>query len=157
MHFRQMNRYFVLLTLLLVALAIAGCSLFDEFDSGPENRRPMRDRVECYRTFSAAKKALHAAGKPRLPDHQWHHIVNQNPRNKARFGQRDLHCSDNLVYIPADRHRLISAHYQSKTRESKEQRVFEWLAEKSFEWQYAYGLEVLRRYELDFAHHGVDP
>jgi len=149
-------KYLGLLGLVLLIGGL-GCEALDALDRGPRNRRPMIDEVDCFKTFSAAKKAMHAAGKPKSSDHQWHHIVGQNRFNVAKFGEYDLHCTDNLVYIPKDKHKAISAHYMSKTRRSKQKRVYEWLADMDFERQHAYGTQFLRRYNISLRKHGAEP
>jgi hypothetical protein len=75
---------------------------------------------------------------------QWHHVVEQTGSNAARFGQRALHNTVNLIKVSTEKHRLISAHYSSKPAFTGGLTVREWLAKKSYKEQYEYGLKVLR-------------
>ena len=137
------------LFLLFSLLVLAGGGACSFLEDGPDGRRAKEDEVQCFQTFEAAKKAMHAAGEPKLPTHQWHHIVGQHKANIARFGARNIHCTDNLVYIPKTTHQAISGHYVSKTRRSKDKRVYEWLAEQDFDQQYEYGVAILIEYGID--------
>lgn len=93
---------------------------------------------------------MHAAGVEKRPGYHWHHIVGQHKANVAKFGARNLHCTDNLVYLAPEQHRAISGHYMRKTRRSKDKRVYEWLAEKDFDQQYTYGVKILRENEVEW-------
>ena len=140
--------YILLLALSIFCATSLSCAALE--DEGPEGRRPKKDKVECFYSFAAAKKAMHTPDNPKLPGHQWHHIVGQHKANVAKFGARNLHCTDNLVYLTGEQHRRISAHYMSKTPLSKEKRVYEWLAAKSFDQQYAYGVDILHDHGVEW-------
>lgn len=74
---------------------------------------------------------------------QWHHIVEQS--QAAQFGQRAVQSVDNVVAIPIKEHERISGFYSSKTEFSSPNRVRVWLRAQSFEEQYEFGMERLRR------------
>jgi hypothetical protein len=52
----------------------------------------------------------------------------------------------NIIKLPKDIHRKISGYYSSIQKETDYMRVRDWLNGKSYEFQYEYGLEVLKRY-----------
>ena len=98
---------------------------------------------------------MHKNGVQFRSRHEWHHIVGQHPANKAKFGEYDLHCSDNLIYLDLDTHRIVSGHYMRKFKWTKGKRVYEWLKDKNFDEQYRYGIRVLREHGVDPRAHGL--
>jgi hypothetical protein len=44
---------------------------------------------------------------------QWHHIVEQGGGRIARFGSEAIHNAENLIQVPTEIHREISAYYSS--------------------------------------------
>lgn len=96
-----------------------------------------------YNSHPSLTKALGPAGKGRA----WHHIVNQNPANISQFGAQSIHNIKNVVNLPHGKgtiHNKITSHYLSKTRDSGNQRVRDWLKGKSFQFQYDYGMRILK-------------
>ncbi|MXV39397.1 hypothetical protein GO491_12070 [Flavobacteriaceae bacterium Ap0902] len=90
-------------------------------------------------------RALGPAGK----DRAWHHIVNQNRSNIAKFGPQAIHNTNNIVNLPHGKgtiHDKISRYYQSIKPESKGMKVRDWLKSKSFQFQYDYGIEKLKEF-----------
>lgn len=77
---------------------------------------------------------------------EWHHIVEQRSANISQFGAERIHNIDNMVALPTDVHRKISGHYSSKPENLNGLRVRDWLNLQSYEKQYEYGLEVLKKY-----------
>ena len=77
---------------------------------------------------------------------EWHHIVEQRPSNLSQFGPEMIHNPNNIIKLPKDIHRKISGYYSSIQKETDYMRVRDWLNRKSYEFQYEYGLEVLKRY-----------
>ena len=53
---------------------------------------------------------------------------------------------DNMIAIPRDVHRKISGYYSSKPEDLGGLRVRDWLNGQSYEKQYEFGLEVLKKY-----------
>ena len=51
-----------------------------------------------------------------------------------------------MIVLPTDVHRKISGYYTSKINESSNLRVREWLNDKTFDFQYQFGLDVLKKY-----------
>ena len=129
-------------------LSIPACgidSIFDdtEEEAGPPKNRPVQgSKVLCYRSFDRFKTVIGKAGEGR----DWHHIVGQHKSNEAKFGKYDLNCTDNLISLPRSDHRKINGHYSRKPKWANGKTVRAWLAEKSFQEQYDYGLEVLRQH-----------
>ena len=62
---------------------------------------------------------------------------------KSGFSQTDIQGNSNLIDIPYKLHRLISGHYSSKQPYTDGERVRDWLAGKSFEYQFQYGIDKL--------------
>ncbi len=94
-----------------------------------------------FKSFNAFKKIMGKAGK----DKHWHHIVEQTKNNIARFGNESVHNTRNLVRVNATNHYKISAHYSSKLP-GMNQTVRKWLSTKSYEFQYNYGINILKIY-----------
>lgn len=86
-------------------------------------------------------KNLGAAGTNR----EWHHIVEQNQIDKSGFDATRIHNTNNIISIDAQTHRQISGHYTSKAYPcTNGLSVRDWLAGKSFEFQYQYGIQKLK-------------
>lgn len=98
-----------------------------------------------FNSFSAFKTAMGPAGI----NQAWHHIVNQNPANISNFGNEAIQNKNNIVKLPHGKgtiHNKITSHYLSKTRESGNMRVRDWLKTKDFKFQYDYGIRKLKEY-----------
>jgi hypothetical protein len=94
------------------------------------------------RAFDSRSQLLRYLG--RAPQGmQWHHIVEQS--QAAQFGQRPIQSVENIVAIPIEVHQGLNASYSSKQYFSKPNTVREWLRGQSFEAQYAFGMEQLKR------------
>jgi hypothetical protein len=74
---------------------------------------------------------------------EWHHIVER--RMEGKFGAERIHHIDNMIRLPKDVHRKISSHYSSYNNDLG-MTVRKWLNNKTFEEQYQYGLDVLKRH-----------
>jgi hypothetical protein len=74
---------------------------------------------------------------------QWHHIVEQS--QAAQFGQRPIQSVENIVALPIEAHQELNAFYSSKQQISVPNTVREWLRGQSFEVQYEFGMEQLKR------------
>lgn len=108
-----------------------------------------RDHVRYFKSFPAYKDAMGKAGKGMA----WHHIVEQNPSNKAKFAPEMLHNTRNLIKLEDTKgsiHRKISGYYSSKQDFSRPLTVREWLSKKSFEYQYNYGIDKLKEFGCSF-------
>jgi len=76
----------------------------------------------------------------------YHHVVEQNSANSARFDPTDLHNTENVIPIPREVHQRISADYSRLAPGQGGLTVRQWLSQQSYEYQYQYGLEKLREY-----------
>lgn len=137
----------------LVSLWLASCTsieeiLEDDDTSALRPASPPPEGADCFQSFSAFKRGMKAQGKSISSSQQWHHIVEQT-RNRQRFPNR-LHCTDNVIAVPIEIHRKISAHYSSKQPWTKGKRVRDVISARSWQSQYQYGVNQLRK-------HGVSP
>jgi RHS repeat-associated protein len=104
-----------------------------------------------YNSFEAFKYHEGPAG----PGMAWHHIVEQNPANLARFGSLAIQNTNNLIRLPhgvGQLHQQISGYYSSiqpLVTGSNTLTVREWLATKSFEFQWRFGIDLIRRFGGD--------
>lgn len=84
----------------------------------------------------------------------WSHVLGESESlrtvpdfpNLSQFGPEMIHNPNNIIKLPKDIHRKISGYYSSIQKETDYMRVRDWLNGKSYEFQYEYGLEVLKRY-----------
>lgn len=133
-----------LLAIVLCLPFALGCGSEYLEDHGPENRRSKQGDVHCYSSFGKLKRAMHKRGTPKKTNWAWHHIVGQNKINVGTFGARDLHCTDNIVYIDRPTHIKITTFYNRGHQWTGGRPLYEWLAAQSFDEQYEYGLKVLK-------------
>lgn len=84
-------------------------------------------------------------------NHAYHHIVEQGGfkrLNQLKFGKTNIHNTKNIVEIltgPGTLHNRVTSYYQSIDRNLHPTKtVREWLADKSFEFQYEFGINKLR-------------
>ncbi len=162
------GRLFALAAGAWLAVTLFGCGVADMFDeesareatpdeiaaavlaSKPATTDEAIERgVLCPGSFWTFKNNVARSSKNPGDGYQWHHIVNQNPANKKRFGTR-LHCTDNLISLPEATHQTISGFYNKKLEWTNGRFVRDVIADRSWRKQYEYGLEVLRD-------HGVKP
>ena len=75
---------------------------------------------------------------------EYHHIVEQGGANEDNIPAQELHSTENIIPLPGPIHDLVSAEY-SKEHDESGITVRQWLQTQSFEKQYEYGLDVLRK------------
>lgn len=98
-----------------------------------------------YESFSALQKAYGAAGQGMA----WHHIVEQNADNIAKFGAEKIHNTKNLIKLPHGKgsiHANISGYYSSKQKFTNGLTVREWLKMQSYAEQYKFGISKLKEF-----------
>jgi RHS repeat-associated protein len=96
-----------------------------------------------FNTFDAFKKAMGSAGEGM----EWHHIVEQSQIGKSGFAANQVHNVDNLIAIDKATHAKISGYYNSiQTNISGNMRVRDWLAGHSYQFQYQFGIDILKKY-----------
>lgn len=102
--------------------------------------------ITGYKTFDALKRALGSAGENKA----WHHIVEQSQIGKSGFKAEDINNINNIISIPSgfseSVHSKISGYYSSKQFFTEGKTVRDWLAGKSFEEQFEFGLDTLKQY-----------
>ncbi len=113
-------------------------------NNGMAGMRAARGSSACggtgYRSFRAFKRAQGKAGKGM----EWHHVVEQNPTNMARFGSEAINNTNNLVKIDAATHRKISGFYSSKATFTKGQTVRQWVSQQPYQVQQQFGLQTMK-------------
>lgn len=77
------------------------------------------------------------------PGYDWHHIVEQHAGNVERFGAESIHHEQNLIQVPPHLHQQITDFYNSKTVGGMT--VRDAVSKMSYEEQYAFGRDVVRR------------
>lgn len=98
-----------------------------------------------FKSFRALKEYLGSPGENK----QWHHIVEQCQISKSGFDVGDINKVDNVIAVDAATHAKISGYYNTSTFEfTNGLKVRDWLAGKSYEEQYQFGLDVLRMFEV---------
>ena len=96
---------------------------------------------QSFRAFKAAEgRAAHGF--------EWHHLVEQNAANIAKFGPNAIHSTDNLIQLEYRAHRQISGFYSSIQPFTNGGRVRDWLASQTFGEQMDFALLTLRRLGL---------
>jgi hypothetical protein len=105
----------------------------------PTPRRPEHEHVR-FRTAEELRNYLGPAG----PGRQWHHIVEARLAGR-RFPAELIHSTDNVVNLPIEMHRQVSARMSSKTELTGRKTMREWLESRPFEEQYEFGLRLIRR------------
>ena len=91
-------------------------------------------------TYRAMKKVLGPAGE----GNQWHHIVEQCQIGKTGLSPQMVQSTNNIIAVSNTIHGKISGFYSSIQPFTNGMTVRNWLAGKSFETQYAFGLYVIR-------------
>jgi hypothetical protein len=82
----------------------------------------------------------------------WHHIVEQHDDNIGKFGAESIHNTNNLIKLPEGAgsiHRKITGFYNSIQPEitgSNSLKVRNWIKTQSFDEQYKFGLEAIKRF-----------
>jgi hypothetical protein len=103
------------------------------------------DPVKGFATFEDFKDAFGAAGAGLA----WHHVVEQTI-NSGKFAAELLHNPANLLKLPHGKgtiHAKISAYYSSKIPGlTGNLTVREWLSNKSFNEQFAFDIDVIKKF-----------
>lgn len=94
-----------------------------------------------FNSFDSLRKFLGNAGVNR----QWHHIVEQSQIAKSGFSKTSIHNTRNIVSIDIQHHQRITGYYNSIQPHTQGKRVRDWLAGKSWDYQYDYGIKIMDR------------
>ncbi|WP_211210121.1 hypothetical protein, partial [Propionispira raffinosivorans] len=100
-----------------------------------------------YKTFKGLKAYLGSPGA----GNQWHHIVEQAQinANRAGFLPEEVNTVENIIALQsgkASAHSGISGLYSSKPYWTRGLTIRDWLATKSFEEQFDFGMNALKDY-----------
>ncbi|SCX02177.1 RHS repeat-associated core domain-containing protein [Lachnospiraceae bacterium YSD2013] len=96
-----------------------------------------------YSSFNELKKAIGGAGD----GNDWHHIVEQSQIGKSGFSPEQIHNTSNIIAVDHETHMKITGYYNTKSFDfTNGLSVRDWLAGQSYEEQYNFGLDVLRRF-----------
>jgi hypothetical protein len=115
------------------------------FSSGTKVAKEVEAVEKGFSTFNDFKKAYGPAGS----GNAWHHIVEQNADNIAKFGAEKIHNLENLMKLEhgaGSIHAKISGYYSSKQLFTGGQTVRKWLSTKSFKEQYDFGIKILKQF-----------
>ena len=96
-----------------------------------------------YSSFKDLKKSIGSAGN----GNDWHHIVEQSQIKKSGFNPEQIHNTNNIIAVDHATHMKITGYYNTKSfRFTGGLSVRDWLAGQSYEIQYNFGLDVLRKF-----------
>lgn len=98
-----------------------------------------------FSSFSAFKRAMGPAG----PGQAWHHVIEQNASNVAKFGPEAIHNTGNLMKLPhgaGSIHAKVSGFYSSKQPFTAGQTVRQWVGNQSYQQQYDFGIKTLNQF-----------
>lgn len=118
-----------------------GAEILTGGNAGPTASAGLGSASQGFGSYSSLKRAVGSAG----PGLEWHHIVEQTRTNVSRFGANAIQNVGNLVPLPTNVHRQVSAYYSTKPRALNGLTVREWLRTKSLDEQRRFGIEVLER------------
>lgn len=95
-----------------------------------------------FETFKKLKDYLGSAGE----HNDWHHIVEQSQIAKSGFLPQQINNTSNIIAVDHSIHMKITGYYNSILDFTGGLRVRDWLAGQSFQDQYEFGLDVLRKF-----------
>jgi len=96
-----------------------------------------------YSSFKDLKKNIGSAGD----GNDWHHIVEQSQINKSGFSPEQIHNTNNIIAVDHATHMRITGYYNTKSFDfTNGLSVRDWLAGQSYEEQYSFGLDILKRF-----------
>ena len=96
--------------------------------------------------YDSFRKLKNAIGSPGQGKH-WHHIVEQSQIGKSGFSAQQIHNTSNIIAVDATTHAKITGYYNTTSFDfTGGLSVRDWLAGQSYEYQYEFGLDVLRKY-----------
>ncbi|WP_153020052.1 hypothetical protein [Paramesorhizobium deserti] len=81
---------------------------------------------------------------PAGPGREWHHIVEKRLADKGIFPPEQIHSTDNIINLPVQVHRRISARMSRIEPDSGGRILRSKIEEPSFEEQYNHGLKLVR-------------
>lgn len=104
----------------------------------PTPRRPGHEQLR-FRTGRELREYLGPAGEGR----QWHHLVEARLAGR-RFPPELVHSTDNIVSLPVEVHRRVSAEMSSKQPYTDGKILREWLEPQPFAFQHKWGIRLVK-------------
>ena len=96
-----------------------------------------------YNSFKDLKNAIGSAGEGK----HWHHIVEQSQIGKSGFSVTKIHNTSNIFALDESTYAKVTGYYNTTTfRFTNGLSVRNWLAGQSYEYQYEFGLKILREF-----------
>ncbi|GAB1581445.1 hypothetical protein [Phyllobacterium phragmitis] len=117
----------------------------DEFDEDtrrigpPTSRRPDHPIIR-FRNERELRQHLGPAG----PGREWHHIVEKRLADKGIFPPEQIHSTDNIINLPVEVHRRISAKMSQIAPNANGRVLRSVVEEMPFEDQYNFGLRLIK-------------
>lgn len=101
-----------------------------------------------FRSEAELRSYLGPAGEGR----EWHHIVEKRQEGRPGFEPERIHSTDNIISLPADVHRRISAKMSTRYPDSDGDIRRFWVERLDFGTQYDHGLDLIEETlkELDY-------
>ncbi len=93
-----------------------------------------------FRTERELREFLGPAG----PEREWHHIVEKRLAENGQFPVEIIHNTDNIISLPVEVHRRVSAKMSSRSEEFGNEVRRLGVEKMPFGDQYNYGLELIR-------------
>jgi hypothetical protein len=109
----------------------------------PTPRRPGHEQLR-FRTARELREYLGPAG----PGRQWHHLVEARLAGR-RFPAELVHSTDNIVSLPIEVHRRVSAKMSSKDDYTEGKTLRDWLEHQPFAFQHGWGMRLVREVMRD--------
>jgi hypothetical protein len=133
----------------------ASVSSEEDFDEetrriGPPSWHRFGHPTIRFRSERELREYLGAAGK----DREWHHIVEKRLADNGMFKPEQIHNTDNIINLPVEVHRRVSARMSSRGDEFGGEIQRFWVEKLSFGDQYNHGLDLIERTLEEF---GYDP
>lgn len=146
----------LLLALLVAGMSIPACNhIEDALDTdeepaqattytGPRKRAARLEKVRCFESYGKFKLAMGKEGlHSKKKVSEWHHIVGQHSHNQSKFGEYDLHCTDNVILLDKETHNEINGYYSRSRKKLGGKSFRNWLKPMSFDEQYVHGIKAL--------------
>lgn len=79
---------------------------------------------------------------------EWEHLVEQTDGNVGRFGEEQIHNTENVIRLPKLWHEKISNYYSSKPKDLDGLTVREVVSKMSYDEQRAFKLDLLKKWRV---------
>lgn len=102
-------------------------------------QRPEHEYME-FDNWYEFKRVLRSAP----PNYHWHHIVERRLADSGRFSQRQIHNTDNIMLLDDRTHTCVNIEMSSMYDPTTRRTLRKWLENETFEFQYNFGIELIR-------------